>query len=658
MRGPIIAGLLALLAIVASACGEPGPTPTPPPDAAPAPAATATPRPTSTPEPTAKPTAVPAATPTATPSPTPTPEPTATPTATPTPTPLPDVDALLNSISAALEEVETLHMEGTLVVKLSEDTDSELISTRFEGDIEPDGDLQLLLTITLDTEIFKGTLSLETREVKGLSYSQDPVTKEWEIDEEETSGGDPVNADVINLLDRGQLTVELDSLDGVPVYRIAGTVRHDPESKLVVIWAGVDDLLIRQLKREGHIPPDNLEGLVPPDVQELFQSGIFQLSRFNEPVSIVTPEVTPVPTPAPPPTASPRGIDSPVGPMALYESADYPFSIQHPADWEAQPVEALPGLAAAFASSQGAHMSITEEDLLARGFGAATLEDYRDFAVTGMLSQVESSELLSSETITTAQGLQAEVLVFGLQGGRTRISQLLYVQEGVGFIATYLAPTALHQELEALIDYSFGTFETRGVESAAEGVFEMPQYDAPPPMVIDVNKRYTATIEMEKGGQIVIELFAKEAPATVNNFVFLARDGYYDGVTFHRVIPRFMAQTGDPGGTGTGGPGYRFQDEFHPDLRHDGPGVMSMANSGANTNGSQFFITYIATPNLDGINPDGSPKDCASIQVSCHAVFGKVIEGLEVVEGITPRDPSTALAQGDVITTIAIREAE
>ena len=172
------------------------------------------------------------------------------------------------------------------------------------------------------------------------------------------------------------------------------------------------------------------------------------------------------------------------------------------------------------------------------------------------------------------------------------------------------------------------------------------------------DKKYTATVEMKKGGEFVIELFAKDAPKTVNNFVSLARQGFYDGVTFHRVIPGFMAQTGDPTGTGAGGPGYTFEDEFSPNLRHDGPGVVSMANAGQDTNGSQFFITYTETLNLDGLKPDGSPKDCASPRVSCHAVFGRVSEGMDVVKGITPRpDGSPPNAPGDVIRTIRIEES-
>ncbi|HQJ27514.1 MAG TPA: peptidylprolyl isomerase [Thermoleophilia bacterium] len=160
-------------------------------------------------------------------------------------------------------------------------------------------------------------------------------------------------------------------------------------------------------------------------------------------------------------------------------------------------------------------------------------------------------------------------------------------------------------------------------------------------MVIDENKRYIATIGTS-AGDIVIELFADKAPRTVNNFVFLARDGYYDGVTFHRVIKGFMAQGGDPTGTGTGGPGYRFDDEFHPALKHDGPGVLSMANAGPGTNGSQFFITYAATPHLDGR----------------HTVFGRVIAGMEVVEAIPERDPQRARKPGLAMDSVVIREEE
>ncbi|MCY3901251.1 MAG: peptidylprolyl isomerase [Caldilineaceae bacterium] len=150
-------------------------------------------------------------------------------------------------------------------------------------------------------------------------------------------------------------------------------------------------------------------------------------------------------------------------------------------------------------------------------------------------------------------------------------------------------------------------------------------------MQIDSSKTYTATIQTSRG-DIVIDLYADKVPNTVNNFVALARDGFYDGVSFHRVIADFMVQGGDPTGSGRGGPGYRFNDEFHPELVHDGPGVLSMANAGPNTNGSQFFITHVATNWLD----------------NKHSVFGRVRSGQDVVD---------AIRQGDVMEKVEIEES-
>ncbi len=159
-------------------------------------------------------------------------------------------------------------------------------------------------------------------------------------------------------------------------------------------------------------------------------------------------------------------------------------------------------------------------------------------------------------------------------------------------------------------------------------------------MVIDAKKKYTANFKTDKG-DFSIELFADKVPLTVNNFVFLARENFYDGVTFHRVIKGFMAQGGDPTGTGTGGPGYKFKDEFHPALRHNAAGILSMANAGPNTNGSQFFITHGPTPHLD----------------NRHSVFGKVVAGLDVVLAIPERDPMRAREPGTKINAIEIVEA-
>ncbi len=184
---------------------------------------------------------------------------------------------------------------------------------------------------------------------------------------------------------------------------------------------------------------------------------------------------------------------------------------------------------------------------------------------------------------------------------------------------------------------------------------ERKQYEQPPALQIDPTKNYTATIVTEVG-DIVLELFADRAPGTVNNFVFLSRDGYYDNITFHRVIAKFMAQGGDPTAIGTGGPGYTIQDEFHPDARHEA-GVISMANTGMlHSGGAQFFITFVPTPNLDGLNPDGSPKPCGNPGVSCHAVFGRVIGGEDAVAAIRLRDPASDPNPGTRIETIQITE--
>jgi peptidyl-prolyl cis-trans isomerase B (cyclophilin B) len=157
------------------------------------------------------------------------------------------------------------------------------------------------------------------------------------------------------------------------------------------------------------------------------------------------------------------------------------------------------------------------------------------------------------------------------------------------------------------------------------------QYDSPPEMQIDPDKDYRATIETDKG-TIDVKLYPEHAPKTVNNFVALARDGFYDGLTFHRVIPNFMVQGGDPTGTGRGGPGYQFEDEIEDNpLKHE-TGSLSMANAGPNTNGSQFFITHAPQPHLNGR----------------HTVFGKVMDGQDVVD---------AIEQGDTMQSVTISES-
>jgi len=162
-----------------------------------------------------------------------------------------------------------------------------------------------------------------------------------------------------------------------------------------------------------------------------------------------------------------------------------------------------------------------------------------------------------------------------------------------------------------------------------------------PEQVLEDSKDYRAVLDTSKG-RIVVDLFQDEAPQTVNNFVFLARHFYYDGVPFHRVLEDFMAQTGDPTGTGRGGPGYEFGDETDNGLQHDHKGTLSMANAGPNTNGSQFFITFAATPWLDGK----------------HTVFGRVIEGEEVLDSLQRVDPSRPSgAEPDIIDRVYILES-
>jgi len=168
----------------------------------------------------------------------------------------------------------------------------------------------------------------------------------------------------------------------------------------------------------------------------------------------------------------------------------------------------------------------------------------------------------------------------------------------------------------------------------------MTERPAPPSGALDSSKSYSARFVTERG-EIVCELYAADAPLTAENFVNLARTGFYDGTTFHRVIRGFMAQGGDPTGTGRGGPGYQFGDEFSPRRHHDAAGVLSMANAGPNTNGSQFFITFGPTPQLTG----------------GYTIFGQVVEGMDVVNGITRRNPEENPSfEGDAIDTITITE--
>ncbi len=214
----------------------------------------------------------------------------------------------------------------------------------------------------------------------------------------------------------------------------------------------------------------------------------------------------------------------------------------------------------------------------------------------------------------------------------------------IASIAGYLAWQALGREEDVNLAAASAPQQTlmesdrplAELEPAARNDY----YDEYPEMVIDPENEYEAVIETDKGN-VRLRLFAEEAPLTVNNFVFLANQGFYDGLTFHRVIEDFMAQGGDPTGRGAGGPGYAFEDETENGLAFAEPGLLAMANAGADTNGSQFFITFAPTPWLDGN----------------HTIFGQVIEGEQVLSQLTRRQPGAA-TPGDVIERILIYESE
>lgn len=216
---------------------------------------------------------------------------------------------------------------------------------------------------------------------------------------------------------------------------------------------------------------------------------------------------------------------------------------------------------------------------------------------------------------------------------------------GIGILIMAVIAYVIYQSTKPETNTNPGVTPTQGIVIPTPGgptpeLIGTKQYSSAPPFLIDVTKEYLATVKMAKGGEFVIQLYPDKAPITVNSFVFLARQGYFDGVTFHRVLSGFMAQGGDPTGTGSGGPGYEFVNEVN-DLKFDKAGVVAMANAGLDTNGSQFFITFGAV----------------GLSESDYTIFGQVVSGMDVVNGITLRDPNTnPNYSGDVIESITITE--
>lgn len=242
-----------------------------------------------------------------------------------------------------------------------------------------------------------------------------------------------------------------------------------------------------------------------------------------------------------------------------------------------------------------------------------------------------SRAALSSVSCGWAEGTRFSSFAAGLVRRPRTCAACLLVLFALAF-SSCVAPTEAPEESQEVAE---------GAAAALEPADRNGMYETGPDMTIDPEAEYYAVFKTEKG-DIRLKLFAAEAPVTVNNFVFLARDGFYNNTHFHRVLENFMAQGGDPSNTGAGGPGYQFQDEIVASLQFDRAGLLAMANAGPNTNGSQFFITFAETPWLNGN----------------HTIFGEVVEGMDVLFSISLREPKGATSPGDMLETVEIEEGE
>ena len=555
-----------------------------------------------------------------------------------------------------------------------------------------------------------GFFSIEIKFVSkdGEFYITDPETGDWILGAS-ASEFLPLNPSDFSQTDNfispdlfmesDKLTLEgTEEIDGVNAYRI--TVSADSESVAlleevggeldIMFWVGVEDRLLRRMMANGQLEiPDT--GAAPTDsLLGGFGGGdtgfeiLIEYSDFNVPVEVEAPEeFTDLRSLVPSlgEAEEPREIE--VVQTTLdsgWIRSDLPaegLSITTPPSWVTLPLDtdSIDSALETFESSGDARFEIV----------AGQMEQYRrtlEFKLFGfeqepspseifhanmsvLLNEVGVPDTLDTYTDVNIQQLEAYLGVTDIERHRIRlasgeavrigytlplpvsgdpleaaITQYLLLRCSTGVIVTFTASEKYAEELDPLFTQIADTIEIRDTEERTCPKVAK-QYNSPPSMVIDPSKGYTATFNMENGSEFTIKLFAEEVPNTTNNFVFLSKDGYYDGVTFHRVIPGFMAQGGDPTGTGRGGPGYQFADEFHSELRHDKPGILSMANAGPNTNGSQFFITFVPTPHLD----------------DHHAVFGEVIEGMDAVNSIPPRDPMSASTPGEAIASITINES-
>ena len=456
-----------------------------------------------------------------------------------------------------------------------------------------------------------------------------------------------------------------------------------PVAYEITAWIGVDDYLLREMELAAALEiTDGLDTDNPlGDMLALggiTLSATVALSEFNAPFAIEPPDGAVIGAPALTETVQADG-------WVRYGLAG--FSIAAPPSWKAaSPSEtdiatlledaksAAPALADNLANQLDrlrgavglllfAYDSESAADSIPANFtvlwAESELSDNLNALATLSVEQIKTSlpgaDDVSARLMTLESGMTVAELYYATlatlpDGGEETIGVVQYIAtaEPGYFVLTFTDAVSDIRASLPTFRRIINTLEIAATDLGAAdpkdtkgNALTTKQYNAPPEMTIDPSKSYTATFKMENGSEFAVQLFAAEAPRTVNNFVFLARDGFYDGVTFHRVIPGFMAQGGDPTGTGRGGPGYQFADEFHPSLRHDKPGILSMANAGPNTNGSQFFITFVPTPHLD----------------NAHAVFGAVTSGMDVVNAISVRDPMRARTPGDAVTTIRIDEA-
>ena len=503
------------------------------------------------------------------------------------------------------------------------------------------------------------------------------------------------------LSDSDKLTLEgVENIDGVDAHRIVASSNSDYIALLeadgagielnMTIWVGVEDNLIRRILANGELAPPG-----PSDDTSILPEGsgdvdlsvqiLIEYSDFNVPVQIEPPdEYTDMQQPSPGPER--KATERPM--EILHTTLDSGWIVSEvpsenllistPPSWTTIPLNpsAINYALESFKSDNDRYILMVEQlnqirnarEFKLFGFdeNSAPSEPFpanmnvllNDVDVPDTLDAYaeENIHLLESDWVMGIDEVERQKVI--LASGEAvkikytlplstsedsieaKITQYIFLRCSTGLIITFTSSEKYAQELDSLFDQIADTVELRETqERICPKVAK--QYNSSPSMIIDPSKTYTATFNMEDGSEFTISLFADKAPNTTNNFVFLARDGYYDGVTFHRVIPGFMAQGGDPTGTGRGGPGYQFADEFHPDLRHDKPGILSMANAGPNTNGSQFFITFVPTPHLD----------------NRHAVFGEVTEGMDVVNAISPRDPMSSNTPGDTVTSIIITES-